>query len=153
MATTTDQQLLELVRDRTHKAGVFGDITLDADGLNCAAAASAEPASYRLRPLDGGWEVSLVTEDRWLSESIEADLMHTGDPLEELIEEELVELGFNGATPTVKHFRSEELLYTFCSLVEIRPNHDPAEEATTWLLAYEAAFRELGDMEDDGEDN
>ena len=40
-----------------------------------------------------------MTKDRWLSESIEGDLEHTGDELEELFEEELVELNWDGEVP------------------------------------------------------
>ena len=40
-----------------------------------------------------------MTKDRWLSESIEGDLEHTGDELEELLEEELVELDWEGPFP------------------------------------------------------
>ena len=37
----------------------------------------------------------MLTKDRWLSESIEAEVMHHGDSLEELIEEELIDLGLD----------------------------------------------------------
>ncbi|HVP73959.1 MAG TPA: hypothetical protein VMS30_09495, partial [Phycisphaerales bacterium] len=96
-----------------------------------------------------GWSVSLVTPNRWLSESIEADLMHHGDPIEELIEEELVDLGWQEDALPVKHFRSDDMLYTFVSPVPIpagQAEDDAVKRATTCLLAYEAAFRELGDM-------
>ena len=49
-------------------------------------------AWYELSPTQGGCLLALMTKDRWLSESIEGDLEHTGDELEELLEEELVEL-------------------------------------------------------------
>jgi hypothetical protein len=98
----------------------------------------------------------MATPDRWLSESIEADLMHTGDPIEELIEDELVELGHDpkrdGAMPAVRHFRSDDRLYTFENLVpcgHALASGDvdgAAAIAGRYLLAYEAAFRELGDM-------
>ena len=83
---------LELIRDRAAKEGVFGEIEIVTDRVACAAMQSAEPAFYRVVCEQGDCCVELVTEDRWLSESIEADLMHHGDPIEELIEEELAEL-------------------------------------------------------------
>ena len=153
-ASSTVSTFLDHIRRRAEAAGVFGVVAIEGERLECAALASAEPASYRVVFENGAWNVALVTEDRWLSESIEADLMHTGDPIEELIEEELVELGWSDGALVVKHYRSDDLLYTFRSPI---PGADPADEraaarVATCLLAYEAAFRELGDMEDSGEE-
>jgi citrate lyase gamma subunit len=152
-AASTANPFLEAIKTNADKAKVFKDVKITSKGvLQCSAKASAEPAWYRVDKVNDAWRVSLVTADRWLSESIEADLMHFGDPIEELIEEELVELGFKGAAPVVKHFRSDDMLYTFISEI---PGVDEAkgakavETASRWLLAYEAAFRELGDMEGD----
>ena len=71
---------------------------------------------------------------------------HAKDCPEELVEEELAELGWHGKAPTVKHFRDEAKLYTF-------ENPIPRAEATyqlatviQFLFAYEAAFRALGDV-------
>ena len=38
-------------------------------------------AWYVLSPTQGGCLLALMTKDRWLSESIEGDLEHTGDEL------------------------------------------------------------------------
>jgi hypothetical protein len=77
--------------------------------------------------------------------------MHFGDPIEELVAEELEEL--DGTPPAgglvVRHFRSDDLLYTFETPL---PKDADGETAVLWLLAYEAAFRELGDMTADDED-
>lgn len=143
------------VKTKAEAAGVFGTIQLEDGRLSCAAAASAEPAFYRLEiDPDGTLAVALVTDNRWLSESIEADLMHHGDPIEELIEEELVELGFNGGRPVVKHYRSDDMLYTFRTPVPTDglTGSDLETRATQFLLGYEAAFRELGDMESDADE-
>jgi hypothetical protein len=137
------------VKARAEQAGVFADVTVNEGNLYCAARDSAADASYRIVRDGDQWFVSLVTSDRWLSESIEADLMHHGDPMEELIEEELVELGHTPKPFKVQHFRSDDLLYTFRNplpLAGIEPSA-AADLAFTWLLAYEAAFRRLGDME------
>ena len=93
--------------------------------------------------MEGRWFVSLFTKDRWLSESIEAELMHAGDSLEELVEEELVELGVSVGEVSIQHYRDEHLQYVFRSPL---PREVTPEEAALWLLAYEATFRELGDM-------
>lgn len=144
-------RLLAAVAVRARAAGVFGEVTHDRERLTARAAASAAPAEYRV-DLDRGvlW-VSLVTADRWLSQSIEADLVHTGDKLEELIAEELVDQGAAGAVKC-EHYRSEDKLFTFRTPVPIEAGRhaDPASAtlAAQFLLAYEACFRRLGDMEE-----
>jgi hypothetical protein len=148
-------EFLAAIKANVEKAGVFKDVKINSLGvLQCAAKDAAEPAWYRIDKTNGAWNVSLVTANRWLSESIEADLMHYGDPIEELIEEELVELGFKGKALPVKHYRSDDLLYTFLSPLPIKGSEDKngVGIATQCLLAYEAAFRELGDMGGGGEE-
>lgn len=144
--------VLDDVRIAAQKAGVFGAITLEEGMLVCEAKEAAEPAQYRVR-VDGGvlW-VELVTENRWLSESIEADLMHTGDKIEELIDEELVDLGCDDGPLAVEHFRSEDMLFTFRSKAPLHGDARDAEIVSACLLAYEACFRQLGDMEGGEED-
>ena len=146
-ATETTQRFLEAVRDAIVAADVLDDVEITDGMVRGKARDAAEEAWYRVEPDGDTWWVSLVTADRWLSESIESDLMHTGDPLEELIEEELVELGADVSCPPVKHYRSEDMLYTFRSPLPASPEAaDAPAIATTWVRAYEAAFRELGDM-------
>jgi hypothetical protein len=138
--------LLDLVARRARLSGVFGEVVVFPTRVECAARDSAEPACYRVDVQAGDVLVSLVTANRWLSESIETDLLHTGDSMEELVEEELVELGISGVTPTVRHFRSEDRMFTFMSSVPGGLGAG-ADTIATWLLAYEAAFRNLGDMQ------
>lgn len=138
-----DQDFLRELAERARAHGAFGEVRLDGAMLRCAAAAAAAPAWYRVERHDDGWFLTLVTADRWLSESIESDLMHTGDSLEELFEEELVEFGVEAAPPPVRHFRSDDRLYTFA--VRLPDGHNP-ELVSKFLLAFEATFRSLGDM-------
>lgn len=147
---TEAELMLERVRERAEKAGVFGPVRVEGGRLVCPAAASAEPADYRVfTETEGSVWVELVTADRWLSESIETDLVHTGDKLNELLDEELADLGWEGAPSTFEHFRSDDMLFTFRSRV---PDPSP-ESVSLWLLAYEQCFRQLGDMDDTGEDD
>lgn len=142
--TKNYQSLLNEVAREAERAGVFGTVSVRDGRLVCTAKNSAAPASYRIHPDGERLWVSLVTADRWLSESIEADLMHTGDDLSDLLEEELVDQGVTGAKPTFEHFRSDDLLFTFRTPL---PGKDlSATTALRWLLAYEACFRRLGDM-------
>jgi len=135
---------LEEVRARASRAGRFSRVLTKEGRVVCEADGSAEPAWYRVEFDDGRCWVSLVMSDRWLSESIEADLMHTGDKLEDLIEEELVDQGVEGVKPAFEHFRSDDMLFTFRTAIPGEPDPDTA---LRWLLAYEACFRNLGDME------
>lgn len=146
---------LEGLLPRLTEAGVFGACRVEAGGLVCEASGSAAPASYRLFVHDGQLWVSLEMADRWQSESIESDLVHSGDKLDELIEEELVDLGWSGEGVRFEHFRSDDLLFTFRSPTGIASaglSGADAERALTWLLGYEATFRQLGDM-DGGDDD
>jgi hypothetical protein len=146
------ESFLDEVKRRAERAGRFARVMVRDDRVVCEADGSAEPAWYRVELDDGRLWVSLVMSDRWLSESIEADLMHTGDKLEDLIEEELVDHGVEDVRPSFEHFRSDDLLFTFRSPI----GEDGATEARVvaqWLLAYEACFRNLGDMEAGGDDH
>ena len=99
-------------------------------------------AWYEVTPSGPGCELALMTKDRWLSESIEGDLEHTGDELEELFEEELVELHWDGDVPAFRHFRNDEREYVFsCTW----PSDAPGEVAIA-LQAMVNMFTELGDM-------
>jgi hypothetical protein len=144
--TTTIQPLLEGVRASALAAGVFGPVQIKDSRLVCHAKASAAPASYRVYAEGGKVYVSLVMADRWLSESVEADLMHTGDKMEDLLEEELTELRSPVARLPIEHYRSDDLLFTFRSPLPVKTEAASATAVAACLLAYEACFRNLGDM-------
>ncbi len=142
------REFLQRVGERAESAGVFEGVNVTAQRLECGARGAAEPSFYRVDAEAGRVWVSLVMKDRWLSESVESDLMHTGDSIEELIEEEVVDLGGpRGAVPC-EHYRSEDKLFTFRSPVGAEDGLDDAavERGARLLLAYEACFRRLGDM-------
>lgn len=150
-APTASAPLLDRVRARAENAGVFDGVEVRNGILICRARGAAAPASYRVMVEGGRVWVALVMADRWLSESIEADLMHTGDKMEELVEEELTELGVNAGPLPVEHFRSDDLLFTFRSPAPLgaelaMQSPEAARIVGACLLAYEAAFRCLGDM-------
>jgi len=145
--------LLNIVADAARNAGAFGAVVVKSGRVECAAAASAQPASYRIEVEDGGQiDVSLVMADRWQSHSIEADLLNTGDKVEELIAEELAEMGYDERVKgdshvQCEHFRSEDKFFTFRSRVSAVVGEEGAAViAGQWLRAYEAAFSRLGDM-------
>lgn len=145
--------LLEAVAARARASGAFGSVRVEGAAVRCNALASAEPAEFRLFTDGGKVWVALLTADRWLSQSIEQDLVHTGDKIDELIEEELVDLGWKkewgGTRFAYEHFRDDRKMYIFRSPVPVGSGADAAERAAIALLAYEQAFRPLGDMEAD----
>ena len=152
MSAAQPMPLLEHVRSIADSAGVFGGVSIREGSLVCVAKGAGAPASYRLFVEDGRVWVSLVMADRWLSESVEADLMHAGDKMEDLLEEELVDQGAPVMRLKVEHFRSDDLLFTYRSVLPGGTDADQAPGYAKILLAYEACFRNLGDM-NAGEDD
>ncbi|MGD9689751.1 MAG: hypothetical protein AB7K52_08875 [Phycisphaerales bacterium] len=148
-------EVLERVARSARGAGVFGDVALAPGRVAAAARDSAEPAFYRVEAAGpGAAAVSLVTPARYLSQSIEADLVHTGDKLDDLLADELIDQGYSGPALRVEHYRDTEKLFTFRSRVELfgadrtpLTSDAAARRLTQILLAYEACFRPLGDME------
>lgn len=150
--------LVRPVADRVRAAGVFGDVRERDGRLECKARAAAEEAWYRLEHAAGRTWVSLVTPARYLSQSIEADLVHTGDKLHELLHDELIDQGVSGdaaTCPPMEHFRSTDKLFTFRTVVPVDGLNaeQAADLAVRYLLAMEACFAPLGDMsaQDDGD--
>ncbi len=141
--TPSRDVILADVARRLDAADVFGEITRPGETLVARAKASAEPAQYTLSFDGGSWWVSLTMADRWLSESIETDLVHSGDSLDELLEDEMVELDLDGPAPKVEHFRSEAKLFTFRAKV---PGEATPDRIARFVLAFEACFSHLGDM-------
>ncbi|MEM8739602.1 MAG: hypothetical protein AAGG38_14160 [Planctomycetota bacterium] len=147
--------ILEKLAERARAAGVFASVEVVDGKLKAHAQRVEEPCWYQVGPWeehDGGYRVwaGLYTPDRWLSGSIEADLVHTGDKYEDLLEEELIDQGLD-ERHAVEHFRDDEKVFVFRSA---RPAESAAvlsdaawvERVYKTLLAYEACFRELGDM-------
>jgi hypothetical protein len=156
------QSLIEAVAERVKRAEVFEDVRCEAGALRCQARDVESEAFYQLlvepageRGGGGGggagvW-IGLHTADRWLSESIEADLLHLGDKMEDLLEEELVELDYDGGALAIEHFRDDAKVYVFRSPLMIKGSDSPTDpgvidRAVKILLAYEACFGQLGDM-------
>ncbi|MBS0186742.1 MAG: hypothetical protein JSS51_01660 [Planctomycetes bacterium] len=151
--TRESAAMLEAIARRATDAGVFGSVQVRGTRLIAPARCPAAPAEYRIEVEGIDAFVGVFTADRWLSHSVEADLLNTGDDLEELLEEELIELGGSAPAPTIDHFRNDEKLFAFRSKAGVGAG-DPraAEVLGTLLLAYEACFRHLGDMHKDTDD-
>ena len=149
---TTDLRI-DALADRLTASGKFASVDAGDDSIRCRVRDVESEAFYVLTRSDAGLIVRFETPDRWLSESVEADLYHSSDSLEELLEESLDELEWpidEIPGTTFRHFRSDDLLYTFEN--DIPAGSDVTDAAGTWLLAYEATFRELGDVAGETED-
>lgn len=144
--------VLSLVAERVRQSGLFGAVTVDGGIVTCVAPNAAAPAMYRVYPDGRHLWVALVTPDRYLSQSIEQDLVHTGDKLPDLLQDELIDLDYpTPAALPVEHFRDPAKLFTFRTRVPEVDLRLGAEEAVrrVWILlqAYQACFVRLGDMD------
>ncbi len=134
------------------ESGVFAGSEVADEQLVLKAEGADVDAYYFVRSEGDELLLGVGTPDRWLSESIEAHLMHCGDKIEELIEDELIELDVRKVL-SVQHFRDDAKHYIFQSPISRVLNEAGEGERVGLLkkliLAYEAAFRQLGDMDPD----
>ncbi len=140
-------ETLRSLRSAAESAAVFGTVTLDGAKLECPAKSSVASAEYRVEIAPDGWRLSLGTQDRWLSESIESALVESHDSMEDLLREELVDLDWVVAPPKIRHFRDESRRYVFeCTIPFGNDAADDLRRTKCHLLAFESMFRQLGDM-------
>lgn len=147
------QALYEEVADHARDAKAFAKVRRNDLMLHCRARLEETEASYRVE-VSAEHDVvyvGLFTPDRWLNESIEGDLLHRGDKLEDLLEEETADRGFD-AKLTVEHFRDPNKQFVFRSPLflpkgEKLCGEGMVDRVTKVLLSYEAVFRHLGKME------
>ena len=154
----------------------FESIEVSNGALMCAARGSDSPAFYKIVFEAGRLCISLLMADRYLSQSIEQDLVHNGDKLSDLLADELIDADVRfpaGCPPlTVDHFRDTHKLFTFRTFLPaalvaldrlvtpeaaIAPmleagaaaeiSCEPAvHRLVAVLLAYESCFSRLGGM-------
>ncbi len=139
--------ILPSIRDHARSSGRFADAVIDGAALRCKAKDAGADAWYVVDREGDGWAVALMTPDRWLSESIEGDMLEGRDTAEELVDDELVEVGFPGKCQQVKHYRDDAKMYVFRSRIPLEGVAEPVSAAALYLLAFEAAFANLGDMQ------
>lgn len=161
MAEITQERMWEVTAAAAERSRRFSAIKQSDGLLRCDALEVGPDAWYQVGPVEDTasgqrvW-VGLYIADRWLSESIEADVLHQGDSFEELLEEELVDQGLD-LSLDVEHFRDDAKVFVFRSALnqsaggsdDLEAWYDRAARA---LLAYEACYRELGDMQGEDEE-
>ncbi len=135
--------------------GDFAEVIESSADVHCTDPIQPE-AAFRLTFDDGKLWASWVSPNRYLSQSIEADVKWTGDDIDDLIDEEVEALGWTG--PKIgrfQHFRSQDMQYTFRSALPLDLSAGSTESngraAVLFLRAYQAAFRNLGDMKPEEE--
>lgn len=154
-ATPSYPDFLNNLAKRAREADTFKRVEIDAGLLKAHARVVESPCWYQVGPLEtidrtSRLWVGMYTPDRWLSGSIEADVLHKGDKYEDLLEEELIDQGWN-ARLDIEHFRDDQKVFVFRSPVPVAEDQsfgdaDLLDRLTRALLAYEMCFRELGDM-------
>lgn len=145
-------ELLQNVLRSALDSGRFAEARIDGARLRCRARDAAAEAWFTVEREGDAWAVGLETPDRWLSESIEGDMLEGRDSAEELVDDELVEVGFPHRCGKVRHFRDDAKVYVFRTPVPLGELPDQAAGVATFLMAFEAAFSQLGDMQgSDGE--
>ena len=82
-------------------SGRFKDASIAGQTVRCRAKDASAEAWYVIDKADGHWSIALETPDRWLSESIEGDMLEGRDTAEELVDDELVIVD-GGAAPSLK---------------------------------------------------
>lgn len=152
---STYAAFLDTLAQRATDADLFESVEVENGLLKAHARVVESPCWYQVGPLEtvdtasNIW-VGMFTPDRWLSGSIEADVLHMGDKYEDLLEEELIDQGYN-ARFDMQHFRDDEKIFVFRSAVPMKTEQkldapELLDRVFQTLLAYEACFRELGDM-------
>ena len=125
----------------------FAQVKRTATGVRCDALHVEEECYYAAHvDADGKLWVGWYSPDRWVSGSIEGDLVHTGDKIDDLLEEELVDQGVTNKI-TLDHYRNDDKVFVFHGTLDLPGD---AAEATQLivkvLVAFQACFVELGDM-------
>lgn len=140
-------RLLGEVARLAEQSGAFSEVRAAGGVVTCRDPLQPD-AAFRIEAEGDRVYVTWTSPNRYLSQSIEAELMWTGDDLDDLIDEEVADQGRTGRPlGRVEHFRNEEKLFTFRSVIPTEGDFSrDAQALCKCLLAYQAAFRDLGDM-------
>ncbi|MGB0766549.1 MAG: hypothetical protein ACPGYV_02430 [Phycisphaeraceae bacterium] len=145
--TATHTDLFDAVIQPLIDSEDFAEVKRTDAGVRCDALYVEEDCYYAVHAeADGAVWVGWYTPDRWLSESVEADLVHTGDKIDELLEEELVDQGLS-IKIKLEHFRNQDKIFVFRGRLTLPSDaSDAAATVVKTLRAFHACFVELGDM-------
>ncbi|GAB4515536.1 MAG: hypothetical protein Tsb0013_20120 [Phycisphaerales bacterium] len=136
---------------RFDRAERVGDI------VTCHATDTPDEAQFCIEVDHEGVWLTWASTDRYLSQSIEAELMFTGDDLDDMVDEEIVDTGWDlGKLTPNTHYRDNDMRFVFRWKTPIDPGaidaKHHAEPFAKALAGVVEAFAELGDMSEDDED-
>ncbi|MEM1167276.1 MAG: hypothetical protein AAGI30_13415 [Planctomycetota bacterium] len=150
--------LLERAAELARSEDAFESAEVDGGVLRVTPADCEHECDYRVEAVDGSLFAGWYTPDRYLSQSVEAELVYTGDDLDDLVDEELADQpGWTLPTRLApfEHLRTESKVFTFRSRTPLGVDAgDSAAHAASLiaaLVAYDLAVRQLGDMKPDDE--
>jgi hypothetical protein len=154
--TTGQRAAFSAAATSLRASGVFASVEVRPPGLWARPANIEADASYRIEIApDGEIAASWCSPDRYVSQSIEAQLTWTRDDLDDMLDEELVDLGWtSGKLHPLKHFRDDDQLFVFRAVLPMRGRdlgQEHGEPLARCLLAFDRVFREFGDMKGDAE--
>lgn len=121
------------------------------DVVTCHAHGTVDEAQFCIEVDDEGVWLTWASVDRYLSQSIEAELTYTGDDIDDMVDEEIVDAGWNlGKLTPNTHYRDEDMRFVFRWKTGITAaDLDAGTHAPTFanaLAGMVEAFVELGDM-------
>ena len=152
------QALLTRIAERALAHDVFDSAEVKGSMVYAHATDSPEEAFYRVEIDEEGVFVSWASEDRYISQSIEAELMWTGDDLDDMIDEGAQDAGWTlGRMEPLKHYRDEGMHFVYRSKTPIAPADADAGAHADQLVAamagYAEAMAEFGDMKPESDDD
>ena len=150
--TAIEAKLLSDLRALAEATSRFAGVNTVVDRLVCTALDSSAPAEYRVWRVGEEWRVALFTPDRWLSESIESELVESRETFEDLLGEELRDLDWAEPVTAIRHFRDDNRQYVFETSLPSRNEQGEVARVATFLAGFERTFSQLGDMSA-GQDN
>lgn len=149
--TTGQRAALDAAATSLREGRAFARLDVRAPGLWAHPAGTDADAFYRIE-LTGAGQVwaSWCSPDRYVSQSIEAELMWSRDDLDDMLDEELIDLGWDaGRLKPLKHFRDDDQLFVFRAQLPLNAGALVAgdgENLARCLMAFDRVFSELGDM-------
>jgi len=136
-------------------SGAFAGVEVLPGRVECRDPIQPD-ASFRIDASDEGLAVCWASPNRYLSQSIEAELRWTRENIDDLIDEELADQGYRQRVARMTHFRDPDKNFVFrWGLPIVAASVDAGRDAPDMLrclLACQAAFRNLGDMKESEDD-
>lgn len=153
--TPETERLLAETGRLARSSGAFAEVEVRPGRVECRDPIQPD-ALFRIDASDEGLCVCWASPNRYLSQSIEAELRWTRENIDDLMDEELSDQGYRRRVGRMTHFRDSDKHFVFRWGIPGEPGSLSAErdapDLLRCLLACQAAFRTLGDMKEPEED-